>query len=112
METLTDETKYWFAWVVQSQYIKEIKEYLHVENKQLRLSIELQGIHRLNELCLFILGRNIENQLQRNKIAKMIGGSIEYPKERYPTYDFDCKDFSENRLNNEIEKLIKYVNQN
>lgn len=107
---LTDDTIYWFAWVVQSQYLKEIQEYSHVDDFTLRLSIELQGIHRLNELCFFILGRSLEKQMQRNKNARMICGSIQYPKERYPTYDFECQDFSKERLYCEIEK-IKGINK-
>ncbi len=106
--TLTEEGRNYFTWVVQFEYKKMLEEYVHVKEKNIRLSIEIQGIHRLNELCVFILGRNIDQQIRINKMARMIGKSIEFPKERYPLYDFDSLDFSEERLNHEVKKMINY----
>lgn len=102
---LSEDTRNFWGCIAQNEYIQTLKSYTHLK-ENVRPYVELQRIHRLNELCFFIKGRSLNSQIKINQASKMLSKEVMLPEVRYSFYDFENKVFTEQRF----QEILKIVN--
>lgn len=95
---LSEETKNYFPYMLVGEYRKLLNEYTHVHDMDTRLRIEIQTVHRLNELCVYIMGENLDKFMEKRRAWRIYAIDFQRLAERYDFYDFNSLDFSEDRI--------------
>lgn len=81
---ISNETRDYWAWIVQREYEHVLQTYSHIENEGKRTEYESVLIKRLDEYNRELLGRNLAQQIALNKKAKMCNPALPDLFVRYP----------------------------
>ena len=84
MSILSDDTRNYWAWIVQREYKCVLECYLHIEDDEVRRMYEQELIKRLDEYTIFLLHRSFAQQIELNKKMKICDPTLPNPYERYP----------------------------
>lgn len=81
---LSDDSKFYWAWIVQREYAHILECYSHIKDEYTRLAFERGLIIRLDEYNRALLGRSLAHQIELNKRAKMCDPDLPNLFDRYP----------------------------
>jgi len=81
---LSDDSKFFWAWIVQREYAHVLECYLHIKDEYTRIAFEQSLIIRLDEYNRILLGRSLAYQIELNKKSKMCDPNLPSLFDRYP----------------------------